>query len=60
MKQVTLPPCLFLSERIRSYFSASISVDRTKSSNFDSEIPITAASLRLAMYWSSSIFGRRL
>ena len=52
MKQETLPPCLFLSERIRSYFSVSISEDRTKSSNFDSEIPITAASLRLAIYWS--------
>ena len=31
-----------------------------KSSNFDSEMPISAASLSLPIYWSSSIFGRRL
>ena len=51
-KEVTPPSCLFLSERISSLFSIWISEDRTESSNFVSEMPITAASLSLAIYWS--------
>ena len=57
IKQATPPPCLFLSEPIISSFSIGISEDTTESSNFDSEMPITAASLSLSIYWSWSIFG---
>ena len=60
IKQATSPPCLFLSEPIILSFSIGISEDTTESSNFDSEMPITTASLSLSIYWSSSIFGRRL
>ena len=43
-------PCLFLSQRRRSYSPISISDVSTKSSNFDSEISITAALVNLASY----------
>ena len=60
MKQATSSPYLFVSEQIPLQFSIWISEDRAESSNFDSEMPITAASLNLAIHWSSSIFGKKL
>ena len=51
---------LFLSQQRRSCSSIGISDVNTESSNFDSEIPNTAALVNWAMWLSSSIFGNKL
>ena len=60
MQQTTPPPCLFHSQRSVLKLSICISDEETESSNFDSLMPITAASDNLAIFLSSSILGNKL